>query len=62
MTIGVESGDPATVLNRRAPAVEAQPIVVGKRGTTKAEDLMFSSFVQRLGAETASDLLVSPRA
>lgn len=61
VTAWVESGDPALVLRMRAAAVEAQLIVVGKRGTTQAEELLFGSVVQRLLAETACDLLVTPR-
>ena len=60
VTVWVESGDPAMALRMRAAAVEAQLIVVGKRGTTQAEDLIFGSVVQRLLAETACDLLVTP--
>lgn len=60
VTSWVEEGDPARALCKRAAEVDAQLIVVGKRGTSEAEDLVFGSVVQRLLGEAEFDLLVTP--
>lgn len=60
VTTWVEEGDPATALCNRAASVGANLIVVGKRGTSEAEDLLFGSVTQRLLGEAPCDLLVTP--
>lgn len=60
VTSWVEEGDPASALCKRAADVGAGLIVVGKRGTSEVEDLLFGSVVQRLLAEADCDLLVTP--
>ncbi|TVS18259.1 MAG: universal stress protein [Gammaproteobacteria bacterium] len=60
VTPWVEEGDPAMGLCRRAAEVGSNLIVVGKRGTSEAADLLFGSVTQRLLGEARCDLLVTP--
>ncbi len=60
VTSAVEEGDPASALRKQADKVGAGLIVVGKRGTSEAEDLLFGSVVQHLLVEADGDVLVTP--